>query len=145
MNFKNQRRRYWLTGLAVLLAGIFVFCLLHFSYELAAIPSIAAEDLPKIQAAVRHACLRKIVGPLITLRWQKLPRLLADWLGRPIVGGMAFKNDYILVVTINKKAGTEGGYYLEKSETGWKVVAEVSPVPLSSARLMPLINANQGK
>jgi hypothetical protein len=127
MNLKNQRTKYWLIDVAVLLmAGIVLFCFHHRSVEPVIIPGIDKDELPKVRAAIRNARVQRLMGALRSRKWRRLPTLAADFLRHPITGvggptvktGSHFSDDEIYVVT----KGDNGPYsfwVLTKSGTNW--------------------------
>jgi|SRR4051812_15545460 hypothetical protein len=130
MHLKSHRTKFWIIGGAVLLlAGIVVFCFLHSSVEPVITHGVDKEELPKIQAGVRHFRAQKIMGAFRNRNWQKLPKLLADCLGRPVAEVRLLAGDKDLVVTRGKQGGHTICYYLVRSGPGWTVRGEMSPVP----------------
>jgi hypothetical protein len=123
--------------------------LLHFSFEPIVTPGIAAEDLPKIRAAIGHARLKKAMGALRILKWQTLPTLLADCLGRPVVAGtMACSSTNILVATRGKKGSPALCYFLQKSGMTWTVTGEGALAPGNLFPIQPQpppVNASAAK
>src|SRR5947208_1922228 len=116
MNLKNPRARYWVAGLAVLLAGVVVFSLLHFSGESVNIGNVPREELPKIQVRVQHWRLKKVIGALQTWEWRKLPGLIADCFGRSVAEVRLFRPDNIWAVTKRKNMDSHATcYFLKKS------------------------------
>src|SRR3954467_6913993 len=132
MNLKNHRAKYWVILTAVLLmVGVGVFCLLRLPDGPMITRGVDQEELPKIRAAVGHHRMHKFMEAFRTLKWKELPGLAADYVGCPVVGGMSVKGNLVLVLIHSKKSGTEGGYVVERSGRGWKVVANMSPGGIS--------------
>ncbi len=130
MNWKNQWTRFWVAGLAVLLVGMVVFCLLHFSGGSVITGNLPREEWPKVQAAVRDWRLQKATKALRSGKWRQLPALLADCLGRPIVRSVAFSNHEIMVVTRGKEKDGRGNcYFLSKKGRNWTLEGEMSTGP----------------
>ncbi len=146
MNLKNPRTRYLIVGVAVLLlVGFGVFCFLHFSAEPVITGDLPREEWPKVQVAVRHARLQRVMGALRNWRWQKLPNLLADCVGRPIVRSESFSSDCILVEARDKKGRSAICYFLVRRGNNWVVVSEMWQGPSNSPPIFSPSNANQGK
>jgi hypothetical protein len=106
--------------------GIVVFRLLHFWAESVIIRNVPREEWPKIQVAVRHAQMQKLMGALRTWELKQLPILSTDCLVHPVVGiygsRIIFSSDEIIAVTGKK----EIGYLLKKNGPNWNVVSETT-------------------
>jgi hypothetical protein len=139
MNLKSHRTKYWIiSGAVLLLAGIVVFCFLHFPPGPMALGDADPSELPGIHAAIRKLRVHNLKQAFRTGKLQRVPSLSAEFLARPIVGSTGPVMDFmavrrpvnIMVVTKGKDKDSHGTcYWLERRRTGWEVIGEISPGP----------------
>ena len=142
MNLKNQRARYWVAGLAVLLVGMVVFFFLQFPVQPIVNGELPRKELPKIVAAVRHYRMQLFMEALRAKQWQKLPALLSVAVGHPVAEVQAYANNKNWVVTWGKKGSDIPCYFVMNNGTNWAVQIEST---LISPTLRPAVRATAAK